>query len=82
MSTLTADVAERKLNEYFDRTSRTSVCGIASTDGESFPYILLKRDSYLPNARCEEALKGAGIDLAKAKAEVAENWEEKLRRLG
>jgi len=42
----------------------------------------LKRGSYLPNARCEEALRGAGIDLAKAKAEVAENWREKLRRLG
>jgi len=40
----------------------------------------LKRGSYLPNARCEEALRGAGIDLAKAKAEVAEIWEEKIRQ--
>lgn len=46
LSILTADEAERKLNEYFDRTSRISICGIASTDGESFPYIQVE-ESFL-----------------------------------
>ena len=32
----------------------------------------LRRGDYLPNARCKQALEGAGIDFEKARAEVKE----------
>ena len=37
----------------------------------------LRRGSYLPKAQCEQALKGAGIDLTNAGVEVKEAWRRR-----
>jgi hypothetical protein len=37
----------------------------------------LRRGAYLPKAQCEQALKGAGIDLTNARAEVHEAWRQR-----